>query len=565
MLTLHLWKGKVSPMKKRRTIGIKINVFLVLMIILVAAVMIISSYFINASQVDQHFSDMDISLCKTMLNLVDTEYISTLADEIQTDEYQTIYKKAVEEEDDTPIIDWLKEKGYYDQYMSTLDIMERFQRDMGIEYVYFFSCVGKNSYAIIDPKEDMFYLGYFYPNENEFEDFTTNIHIDPTINYSDEYGWLMSGYEAVLNSAGEPKASIGVDINLDTVMAERTSFLITLIITSVILIIFAVIIGIFTAFRTLVRPLTVLSLDMGKFSPIADADYETCQVLDVTYKKNNEIGTLYSGIHDMQINIVDYLNDITRVTAEKERMTAELDVAARMQAGIVPTDFPTRDDIRIYATMSPAREMGGDFYDFFQVDEDHIALVMADVSGKGVPAAMFMIVAKVILKNRTINRKELNSSPAQILFEVNNMLCADNPSNLFVTVWFGILTLSDGTLISSNAGHDFPAILRGSGDYIITTEDNMPPLATVEDLEYTDDTIQLEKGDRLFLYTDGVPEAKSEEGERFGLERMMDVLNRDKSLSPEQLLTMMKHEIDTFTGDIAPFDDITMMSVRYDG
>ena len=374
----------------------------------------------------------------------------------------------------------------------------------------------------------------------------------------------MSGYEPVINSAGEAKASIGVDINMDEVMAERSRFLWTMILAAAILIVLAVIIGIFGAFRVVVRPLTRLSVDMVKFSPIAGADYETCHVLDVTYKKNNEIGTLYSGIHDMQTNIVDYLGDITRLTAEKERISAELGVAARMQADIVPTNFPKRDDIQIFASMTPAREMGGDFYDFFMIDEDRMGLVMADVSGKGVPAAMFMIMAKALLKNRACAADSLDK-PSQILHDVNNDLCADNPSALFVTVWFGILTLSTGSLIASNAGHDFPAIRQGDGDYTVTEAENDPPLAAMEDFEYTDQTMQLARGDRIFLYTDGVPEAKREDGSRFGTETMLTILNRNKTATSEELLTNMKQEIDTFAGDIEPFDDITMMSVVYNG
>ena len=146
-------------MKKRRTIGIKINIFLVLMILLVAAVTTIISYFINSSQVDQHFSDINLSICRTVLNLTDKDFISTMAEKVQTEEYRQLYDKAVEEEDDTAIIEWLKKEGLYDQYMSTLKMMEDFQKDMNVEYIYYWTCTGHWSYAIMDPKEDFFYLG----------------------------------------------------------------------------------------------------------------------------------------------------------------------------------------------------------------------------------------------------------------------------------------------------------------------------------------------------------------------------------------------------------------------
>ncbi len=232
-----------------------------------------------------------------------------------------------------------------------------------------------------------------------------------------------------------------------------------------------------------------------------------------------------------------------------------------MQANMLPKVFPKRDDIQIYATMTPAKEMGGDFYDFFMIDDDHIGLVMADVSGKGVPAAMFMIVAKTLMKIRTT----APGAPSQMLFDINNTLCADNPAGLFVTLWFGILTLSSGKLISANAGHEYPALMHRNGKYELLMSDNMPPLSTVEDLEYDDQTVVLQKGDRLFLYTDGIPEAKAPDGSRFGIDRMLEILNRDRALSPEELLRNMKDETDKFAGSNDPFDDITMMSGVWNG
>ena len=271
---------------------------------------------------------------------------------------------------------------------------------------------------------------------------------------------------------------------------------------------------------------------------------------------NDEIGDLAGKFNEMSDSLKKQMKTLAEVTAEKERIGTELNVAAHIQAEMLPKDFPDRSDVTLFASMAPAREMGGDFYDFFMIDDDHIGLVMADVSGKGVPAAMFMIITKTIIKIRTMHMDD----PANILRDVNNTLCADNPGSLFVTAWLGILTLSTGRLVFSNAGHEYPALRRLDGDYELIKSEHQPPLAAVENIEYYDETAIMGMGDELFLYTDGVPEAKSPDGSRFGMPRLMEILNRDKKLPPEKLLADLKEEIDLFSGNDL-FDDVTMMCV----
>lgn len=260
-------------------------------------------------------------------------------------------------------------------------------------------------------------------------------------------------------------------------------------------------------------------------------------------------------------SIIILFRQIKGVTAEKERMTAELNVATKIQADMMPYDFPERSEISLYATMTPAKEIGGDFYDFFFTDDDHIVLVMADVAGKGIPAALFMVNAKAIIRNIT----RVGGTPSEILERSNNIICENNGSNLFVTVWLGILTLSTGELIYSNAGHEYPAVRHGNEKFKLIEGDNCPPLGAMEGLEFFDETINLDLNDALFLYTDGVPEAKSESGERFGLDRMLEFLNEYSDAGLVPTLTDMKKSIDDFNGNKDPFDDVTMMGLKYFG
>ena len=260
-------------------------------------------------------------------------------------------------------------------------------------------------------------------------------------------------------------------------------------------------------------------------------------------------------------SILLLMRNLNSARKDKERITAELGVATKIQADMLPTDFPVRNDLALYATMDPAKEVGGDFYDFFFVDDDHIALVMADVSGKGVPASLFMAISKVVLRNQVM----VGGTPGEILETVNNILCQNNGAGLFVTVWLGILDLNTGEIACSNAGHEYPVVGRAGKGFEVMTGDNCPPLAAMEDMPFDDDKIVLQPGDSIFLYTDGVPEAKNGEGARFGMDEMTAGLNAGISLTPEELLKAIKEKIDTFVGNIDPFDDITMMCLTYKG
>ena len=249
---------------------------------------------------------------------------------------------------------------------------------------------------------------------------------------------------------------------------------------------------------------------------------------------------------------------------EKERIGAELNVATQIQADMLPRIFPAfpeRNEFDLFASMAPAKEVGGDFYDFFLVDDDHIALVMADVSGKGVPAALFMVIAKTLIKNRAL----LGESPATVLKNVNEQLCEGNEAELFVTVWLAVIEISTGKGMAANAGHEHPVLRRAGGRYELVTYRHSPAVATMEGIRFREHPFELHPGDSLFVYTDGVPEATNSKDELFGNDRMLEALNSEPDAVPEQLLKNVRSGIDTFVGDAPQFDDITMLGFTYMG
>ena len=262
--------------------------------------------------------------------------------------------------------------------------------------------------------------------------------------------------------------------------------------------------------------------------------------------------------------IQDYVDNLTRITAEKERMGAELALATRIQAAMLPhkfPPFPERHEFDLYASMDPAKEVGGDFYDYFLIDEDHLCLVMADVSGKGVPAALFMMAAKIILQSCAM----LGRSTAEILTKTNEAICSNNQEEMFVTVWLGILELSTGRLVAANAGHEFPALRRAGGAFELYKDKHGFVLGGMEGMRYKDYVIQLDPGDKLFLYTDGVAEATNAENALFGTERMLDALNAAPDAGPEQLLKNVRAAVDSFVREAPQFDDLTMLCLEYLG
>ncbi|MCI8432745.1 MAG: PP2C family protein-serine/threonine phosphatase [Lachnospiraceae bacterium] len=251
-----------------------------------------------------------------------------------------------------------------------------------------------------------------------------------------------------------------------------------------------------------------------------------------------------------------------RDSQERERIAAELDVARNIQAEMLPClfpAFPERKEFEVYATMNPAKEVGGDFYDFFMVDDRHLAVVMADVSGKGVPAALFMVIGKTLLKDHTKPGVRLG----RVFEEVNNLLCESNGEGLFITAFEGVLDLVTGQFDFVNAGHEPLFIARKGEGYKPRRLSPGFVLAGMENMKYQEGSIQLAPGDRIFQYTDGVTEATNRKEELYGMERLEASLCRNAEKAPEELLRAVKEDIDRFVGEAPQFDDITMLCVEY--
>ena len=280
------------------------------------------------------------------------------------------------------------------------------------------------------------------------------------------------------------------------------------------------------------------------------------------YRTKDEIEALAQSFADLSAKTVEYISQIEKVTAEKERIGTELALATRIQADMLPNiypAFPERAEFDIFASMNPAKEVGGDFYDFFLIDDDHLCVFIADVSGKGVPAALFMMASMIILANNA----QMGKTPAQILQDTNAAICSNNREEMFVTVWLGILEISTGKLRAANAGHEYPVIKYPNGKYELFKDKHGFVIGGFNGAKYQEYEIDLEPGSVLFLYTDGIPEATNKNQELFGENRMLDALNNIDSSSPKDILDGVRKAVDDFVQDAEQFDDLTMVSVEY--
>lgn len=280
-------------------------------------------------------------------------------------------------------------------------------------------------------------------------------------------------------------------------------------------------------------------------------------------KTGDEIELLSVSFERMTASLRAYIDNLTRVTAERERIGAELSIATRIQSSMLPCifpPFPDREEFDIYATMIPAKEVGGDFYDFFMVDEDHLALIIADVSGKGIPAALFMMTTKTLIKTLALK----GISPAQVLDEANARLCENNETSMFVTAWIGILEISSGKFTFANAGHN-PPLLKRKGEVFAPLKSRPGfVLAGMEGMRYHQVETAILPGDMLFLYTDGVTEAANPEEALYGEARLVRALEACCTPDLKAFLSGVKADIDAFSDGAAQFDDITMLVLRVD-
>ena len=363
----------------------------------------------------------------------------------------------------------------------------------------------------------------------------------------------------VKDSTGKTIAVIGAQKSVQQYVSARYSFANVVVVVEILFALLSILV--FGSFfnKRFIHPIMLVSDEAARFAKCGGSPSDKL----LSIRKKDEIGTLASSVHKMEYDVFNNIEKLTKVTAEKERFVTELDVATKIQSDMLPKGypaFPNRKDFDLFAIMLPAKEVGGDLYDYKLIDGNHLLIVVGDVSGKGVPAALFMVVAKTFLGSYA----EQGLSPAEIFSATNNQLCNGNDLGYFVTCWLGVLDLNSGELRFVNAGHPNP-VLYHDGEYKQLTARPNFILGIVENTTYTEQSITMSKGDRLFVFTDGVNEANNPARELFGFNRLLEALNKTDRANPAETCELVKKEIDAFVGDAPQFDDITMLSFEFRG
>ena len=548
---------------KKISLRIKLCGLIFISLLLLSVMLSLASYIGHGSRVDQYYETKASNLTLMLSHQIDGDFMKELRELVDEEAFQNVREEAVASGDWAPVEGFLDERGMLDDFNLALQSLELIREDMKVEYVYIHSIEGPVSVYLVSAPEGISYLGYVGPNAEEFSMYTTNVHIDPDVSNMDGE-WVCSAYDPIFDSQGNAVSTVGVDIDMNQVMADRRHFARQMAIISVCFTVLAVAISIYHAQKVAVTPIEELTAGAKNFTN-SENGYSAESVISLNIHSGDEIETLYNETRMMQEKILDYVENITKITAEKEKISAELNVATEIQASMLPRifpPFPDRKEFDLFASMDPAKEVGGDFYDFFLIDDCHLALVMADVSGKGVPAALFMAISKTLIKDRA----QESLDPADILSNANNQLSESNDEGLFVTVWLGILDLCTGDLAFADAGHEFPVLIRKNGDVeLVKPVKKKPPVATMEGIPYKTSQEKLEVGDKLFLYTDGVPEATNAQEELYGMERLEAFLKKEGSLPVDKLLPAVRADVDAFVGDAPQFDDLTMLAIEIKG
>ena len=360
----------------------------------------------------------------------------------------------------------------------------------------------------------------------------------------------------IRNDAGKVTALLCIQRPVSELANAIRNFVLRIVIAILLLAILASRLAAVNSEKWVLSPIRKISEEASRF---ARENTKGEELGDVS--KFDEIRNLSRAIDKMETDMVSYIENLTTVTAERERIYTELSFARQIQYSALPNRypaFPDRTDFDIYGSMTPAKEVGGDFYNFALIDDDHLAMWIGDVSDKGVPAALFMMSANIVIDNRT----SMGGTPAKIMEFVNDNICEHNSTEMFITVWLGILEISTGRLTCCNAGHEDPAVYRKGGTFELVKHKHNLVLGAMPDIAYTDHEIRLGKGDKLFIYTDGVTEATNPDYKLFGIDRTLEALNRYREGSPQEILEGVDVSIKEFVGDGKQFDDLTMLCIE---
>lgn len=562
-------KGMVSGMKKRSSLVAKFIIGFLIIGIAICTVTTARGYSQYKSYIQKKYNDIAYDIAEIFENYMTEEELALYMNAVEgycmgkvSEEALEVIKETSEYQETEKLLYSLREATEANDIFlvyTNKDVILSYEEANAENWkplTYVFDC-----YMVEELKFGMGQKSGFNPifNESIVEVLETGKRADNYFISESDFGYNTSAVYPVMVD-GEIKGIIGVEIPMSTLESALNEYIANSVLATVAIVVVFIVIFMIYMYRNMISPIHLIAHEAEQF---VENDAEVSEKL-ATIKTKDEIQKLSESVLKMEIGIKEYIANITKITAEKERIGAELNVAKQIQADLLPSIFPAfpeRSEFDIFATMNPAKEVGGDFYDFFMVDEDHLVFLIADVSGKGVPAALFMVIAKTLIKNQVLKGEE----PAAVFEAVNNQLCENNKEGMFVTAWMGVMEISTGNLTYVNAGHNPPVVKGEDGVFRYLKCSPGFVLAGLEGIPYSQESIRLYKGDSIYIYTDGVTDTINMQEEMYGEDKLENALNIHREETPEEILKAIKEELELFAGEAEQFDDVTMLCMKYKG
>ena len=553
--------------------SLKQKVFLTILAVSILLFLAVNgvNFTLNCMDTMQSYKRESASDLRFAVSLIDVDYLEKIYGEVRE-----IYDNTPDDIKGNPFSKEyraLLEKFIDDDFWEAREVLVKCKEQTGLDSVSLLM-MDEEKEAVVFVIDGYELSGAYYPGQwlsEEITDIDTPDQIREIVDsdikmffdHGDLNGWIATNYVEVRDSNGDLLGYASGDINITDFVGRMERSLVIYFLNLVVLIIIMVMLISRSLEKKVIEPVNKLAKTAQDYTKRDKAVEEEEQVKEyfseLGLSTGDEIETLWESLSDMEKDMNDTMHRIREMAAEKEKVEAELGVATKIQAGMLPKKFPAfpgRNEFEVYASMDPAKEVGGDLYDFFLVDDDHLCLVVGDVSGKGVPASLFMVVAITAIRNIARTVKNI----PEIMQRVNYQMCKNNEESLFVTVWLGIYCISEKKLRFSNAGHEYPAIYRASKKcYELYNSEHDIPMGIMEDIDFAEDEITLEKGDKLFIYTDGVPEATRGDDALFDTERMLKCLNDNADKDGKGTLEAMGEAVNEFIEGAPQFDDLTML------
>ncbi len=537
--------------KKRKQIKLHTKVVIGLwgsgLIIMIVLSLVIGLYYFSASTAE--YTNMAFNMARSAARFIDGDRVPDYLEVVGTDaEGRAVYYT---DEYDAMVMDYLV------SVQSEFELVKYFYVFVprGNTCVFVWDAVSADKYS---PRGEVSPLNELNQAAVDLA-FTREPQEMILVEDSEKWGRVISAFTPVFNSAGDPVAIVGVDLSLDGVVEEL--FLYVLLIVAAVLLVTAVLFAVMIRIvrRLVIRPIE--KLNNAAKDIVGELSGETQFDLDI--RTGDELEELANSFRKMDGDLREYVDRLTAVKSEQERVHAEFGIVKEIQKGILPNVFPAfpeRSDFDIYASLYSGVQIGGDYFDFFLIDDDHLAMAVGDVAGKGVPASLYMVMVETLIKSRAMQ----GFSPAEVLQSVNEQMLAYHMDQ-FSMVWLAVLELSTGSGIAANAGHEHPILRRAGKRFELQKYEHTPPVGAVEGVRFRDHGFRLAPGDSLFIYSDGVREAFNERNEMFGTKGILDSLNRDPEATPSVLLQTVKADVDRFGGQVRQADDIAMLALKYYG